>query len=160
MKSNVTKVALGALGLGYLAGAGVGVGEGNDEARADAGAVWDAARRSYVTGDADSLTLWRLEGGQVTEATRYALQTRGGTAVLGPNGRFFGGGNFVVSSTFKPADGGRAAPSGAMMREPARPRPSATAPAPAPRPPAPTLPPPPRVPPAGGQMSCGAGRCG
>ncbi len=67
MKKSTITLFLGAalLFAGYLGGTvAVKTGGGN----AYASPLWDAARSAYVTGDAESLTFWKVEDGKVLEA--------------------------------------------------------------------------------------------
>ena len=66
--------AVALLVLGYMAGV---VATNSGGANAHASPHWDAARGAYVTGDATSLTFWKVKDGKVLEAMTY--QTNGGT---------------------------------------------------------------------------------
>jgi len=67
MKHSTIPILLGAalLFAGYLAGTtALTTGSGT----AHASPLWDAARGAYVTGDASSLTFWKVQDGKVLEA--------------------------------------------------------------------------------------------
>lgn len=67
MKHSTIPILLGAalLFAGYLAGTtALTTGSGT----AHASSLWDAARGAYVTGDASSLTFWKVQDGKVLEA--------------------------------------------------------------------------------------------
>ena len=155
----VSVVAVGVLllGVGYVAGVGGAASDGG-RGSAAAGPVWDEGSKSFVTGENDSLTSWRIEDGKVVEATNHFLSWSPAYYETKPaeEGKeaekveTFPAGNYIFTRTFKPAPKGLPAPA-AMGFRPAPTKAAGGAqpgavPAPAPA--------------GGGQMACGAGKCG
>ena len=67
MKNTTMPILLGAalLFAGYLVGV---TANGSHDGTAYAGPHWDAARGAYVTGDTQTLTIWKVKDGKVLEA--------------------------------------------------------------------------------------------
>jgi hypothetical protein len=59
------------VGFGYLAGYVPG---GASSGVAMANPLWDETRKAYVTGDASSLTFWRMDGDKVKSVTTWAVR--------------------------------------------------------------------------------------
>jgi hypothetical protein len=99
MKHSTTTILLGAalLFLGYLGGT-VAIRSGTGQA--DAAPLWDAAKGVYVTGDAASLTFWKIEGDKIVNARRWSIDgehvveaTMAPPAARGGGGGSCGGGS-------------------------------------------------------------------
>jgi hypothetical protein len=145
------RTILGTIALAAVAAGVIALFRDSRE-RAGADPAQDGMRGYYATGDGESLTVWKLDGGRMSEATRYDLawqpaflETKGSDekSPKPEPAEVHPAGYYIFSTVFKPAPEGMAVPPGLLGRRPsgsrtsALPAPSAgTKPAPTP-PPAP-----------------------